>query len=282
MRAIAEFAMRSRGHAIGTSMVAAMLPLLGWLSTVIVALVCLRHGAAAGALILLWTLLPVGVALYYVGDPTSVMALLGTFALALLLRQTLAWELVLIGSVVFAAIGTVVFELMASDLLDRFVQFYLEYQAGMDAALAIPEEKVAPLLLGFIGLGQAYAMLIMLVIARWCQATLYNPGGFKKEFHLLRLSPVTSSVILGLMAVCYLFNESIGYFLPLLMVPLVFAALGLVHWAMARNELSGHWVAMFYISLVLLFQLIHPLLASLALMDSWLDIRNRVQTNQKD
>jgi len=43
MRAIANSAMRGRAYAIAISMVAAALLLLGWLSTVIVALVCLRH-----------------------------------------------------------------------------------------------------------------------------------------------------------------------------------------------------------------------------------------------
>lgn len=282
MYAIAEFAMRSRGHAIATSIIAALLPLLGWLSTVIVALVCLRHGAAAGAMILLWTLLPIGGAFYFVGDPTPAFALIGTFLIASLLRQTLSWELVLITAVVLAAIGTLVFELVAAGLLDQFVEFYLEYQASVDASVVIPAEDVRTLLLGFIALGQAYAMLVMLILARWCQSMLYNPGGFRQEFHRLKLSPMISAGLLALMMVCYLFSEQVGFLLPLVMVPMVFAALGLVHWMMATKELSGHWVAMFYVSLVLLFQLIYPLLASLALMDSWLNLRERIETSEKE
>ena len=98
--------MRTRMHAIATSMIAAVVPFLGWLSTVIVTLVCLRQGAAAGGFVLLWTLLPVGVGLYLVGDPSPLIALLSTFVLATLLRQTMSWELVLLASVVLAALGT--------------------------------------------------------------------------------------------------------------------------------------------------------------------------------
>ncbi len=276
MRSLAEFAMRSRMQAIGTSMVAAVLPLLGWLSTVIVALVALRMGAAAGSMILMWTLLPVGVAMYMIGDPSPAIALVGTFAMALILRQTLSWELVLIAAVVLSAVGAVLFELTAADILARFAEFYIAYLEQLNEAIEIAPEEAQTVLLGFFALGQAYAMLVMLSIARWCQSTLYNPEGFGTEFRAQRLSPMISAGIVALMLVCMLFPEQLGRWLPLLTVPLVFTALGLVHWFFKRRELSGNWVAAFYIGLVFLFQLIYPFLASLALIDSWFNVRAKV------
>lgn len=282
MRGIAEFVMRSRSHAIGASMVAAVLPLLGWLSTVIVALVCLRHGVIAGFLVLLWTCLPISVALYYVGDPSPLIAMVGTFLMAVMLRQALSWELVLVASVVLSGVGALIFEFTATDILARFVEFYIEYLQRLDASIALQPDQALPILLGFFASGQAFAMVVMLMIARWCQSALYNPGGFKKEFHQLRLSPLVSLGIVALMLVCYMFSEQLGRWLPLLTVPLVFASLGLVHWVMADRNLSKNWVAGFYVTLVLLSQLIYPFLASVALMDSWFNIRNRIQMIQKD
>ena len=274
--------MRGRAHAISISMVAAAVPLVGWLSTVIVALVCLRSGIAAGSLILLWTLLPVGVALYFVGDPSPVIALFGTFFLAMLLRQTFSWEVVLVASVVLAAAGSLIFELGATAILDGFVQFYINYLSQVDASLVIEPDQAKKLLMSYFALGQAFSMVVMLMIARWCQSALYNPGGFGREFHQLRLSPsVSGSIVVG-MAVCYMFGEQLGRWLPLLTVPLVFASIGLVHWLIANRGLSKNWVGGFYGSLVLLFQIVYPFLASLALMDSWFDIRNRIKTIQKD
>jgi hypothetical protein len=282
MRGIAEFAMRSRWHAIGTSMVAAVLPFLGWLSTVVVALVCLRHGVAAGSVVLLWTLLPVGMALYYVGDPSPAIALMGTFLMAVLLRQSFSWELVLLACVGLAAVGTLVFEFTASGILERFVSFYIDYLARVDASITVTPVEAQKLLLGFFSLGQAYAMVVMLIIARWCQSALYNPEGFKKEFHQLRLSPVVSMALLLAMLACYVFMEQLGRWLPLLTVPLLFASLGLAHWIVAARGMSKNWIAGLYVSLVLVFQLIYPFLASVALMDSWFNIRNRIQMIQKD
>ena len=117
MQAIAEFAMRSRTHAIGISLVAGVLPLLGWLSLVIVALVCLRQGLMAGSIVLLWTILPFGIQTYIVGDPT-VLSLVGIFLLAGLLRLTLSWEMVLMMAVFYSAIAGLLFELVA---LDKFL-----------------------------------------------------------------------------------------------------------------------------------------------------------------
>ena len=282
MRAIAEFAMRGRAYATAVSMVAAALPLLGWLSTVIVALVCLRSGIAAGSLIFLWTMLPVGVAFYVLGDPSPMIALVGTFMMALLLRQTLSWELVLIASVFFSAVGALILEFSAAGILDRFVQFYIDYLAQVDSSVVVDPMQVRKELMGFFAVGQASTMVVMLMIARWCQSALYNLGGFRKEFHQLRLSPVVSGSIVLAMGVCYMFGDQLGPWLPLLTVPLVFASIGLTHWLIANRELSKNWVVGFYGSLALLFQIVYPFLASLALMDSWFNIRNRIETIQKD
>ncbi len=274
--------MRSRWHAVGTAIVAGVLPLLGWLSTVIVALVVLRLGAAAGTLILLWALLPVGASFYLLGDPSPMIAMFGTFFMAMLLRQTFSWELVLVTAVLLSAVGALVFQTVAAGILENFANLYVEYLGQIDAALAIDTAQAKTLLIGFFALGQAVAMVVMLIIARWCQSALYNPGGFRKEFHALRLSPMVSAGIVAAMLVCFVFDEQLGKWLPLLTVPLLFAAIGLVHWTISAKALSGGWIGGFYASLILLFQLVYPFLASVALMDSWFNIRNRIEIKQKD
>ena len=102
MKALAEFVMRGRVHAIGASMVCASLPILNWLSTSIVSLVVLHRGGVEGSLVLLCALLPMGVVIYLTGGaPTPVIALLGTVGLAYVLRVTMSWEITLVLAVVF-------------------------------------------------------------------------------------------------------------------------------------------------------------------------------------
>ncbi len=268
MRVLAEFAMRSRLHAIGTSMVAALVPLLGWLSTVLVALVVLRHGIPAGSLVLLWTLLPLGAIFHFAGDPFPVLVLGGTFLAAALLRQTGSWQVALVALVSYAAISLLAIrDYLVGFLAGLFTQMKLELS---------PEEilQLTPL----YALWLAIILLSLLIFARWGQSALYNPGGFRQEFHHLRLSPIVSAV-LGIIALGGLaFPEHLGSWLPLFMLPLVVAAAGLAHWYFALKKLSLPWVVMFYLSLILLFEYSTPLLASLALMDSWLNLRVKLQT----
>ncbi len=268
MRALAEFAMRSRLHAIGTSMVAALVPLLGWLSTVLVALVVLRHGIPAGSLVLLWTLLPIGVIFHLVGDPFPALVLGGTFLVAALLRQTGSWQVVLIASVSYVAISLLTIK-------GYLVAFLVELFAQMKLELSLEEVLH---LLPLFALWQAITLLTLLLIARWGQSVLYHPGAFRQEFHRLRLSPMVSAA-LGIITLSGLaFPEHLGSWLPLLILPLVVAATGLAHWYFALKNLSLAWIVMFYLSVILLFEYSAPLLASLALMDSWLNLRVKIQT----
>jgi hypothetical protein len=278
MRVIAEFVMRGRSYAIGASVLSASLPLLNWLSTAIVSLVVLRQGAAEGAMVLLWTLLPLGVALYLFGDPTAMISLFGTVGLALILRATTSWELTLAAAVVLSAVGSLVFEFTASEVLLVIVDMYMEYSKQVSMELSY--EAARKSVFGFFAMGQAYAMLALLILARWWQSVLYNPGGFQKEFHQLRLTGRLSTGLVVLLMVCVGLSDLLGRWIPLLTVPLIVAGLGFVHWFTKEKKMSSNWLVAFYFLLLLFSQFIYPLIASLALMDSYLDMRKRIQKTE--
>ena len=278
MQAIAEFAMRSRAHAIGISLVAGVLPLLGWLSLVIVGLVCLRQGLMAGSMVLLWTMLPFGIQTYIVGDPT-VLSLVGIFLLAGLLRLTLSWEMVLMMAVFYSGIAGLLFELVA---LDKFLSVYSAYLEILEMPAALTATELRIVIANSVMILVAYGMIAMLLLARWCQAGLYNPGGFKKEFRQIRLSPVAGGITLIALIACYSLDDLLGRWLPLLTVPPVIAALAFAHWLMASRQLSTRWIVGFYFTLLLFGQLVYPFLILLGLMDSALNLRNRLQPIQKD
>lgn len=276
--------MRGRPHAVGATLISTSLPLLNWLGSAIVGLVILRKGPVEGLMVLMWALMPLGITLYLIGDPSSVIALLGTAILAYVLRVTVSWEITLAIAVLVSAFGSLVFELTATDVLAVIVEWYMEYmrqlagQLQQTGELSVAEAKNS--ILGFFAIGQAYAMLAFLVLARWWQSELYNPGAFGKEFHQIRISPVLSTTLVVMMLFCFLFSEQLGRWIPLLTVPLIVSALAFVHWVMGTRKLSGNWVFGFYLLLLLLFQVVYPLLASLALVDSWFNLRTRIQSKE--
>ncbi len=284
MRALADFVMRSRFHAIGAAIISASLPLLNWLGNAIVGLVILRRGPVEGLFVLMWAVLPLGVAFYWVGDPSPVIALVGTALLAYVLRVTVSWEITLVVAVVVSAIGSLIFEYTATVVLATIVEWYLQYTSEIAEQLKqtsdISVEQAKNSIMGFFAMGQAFAMIAFLVLARWWQSQLYSPGAFQKEFHQIRMSPALSGGLVTMLLVCFVFSEQLGRWIPLLTVPLIITAIAFVHWLIKFKSLSGNWVFGFYMLLLVLFQVVYPLLASLALMDSWFNLRTRFQSEE--
>jgi hypothetical protein len=213
-----------------------------------------------------------------VGDPMPVIALVGTAIMAYILRVTLSWELAIAVAVIASAIGSLVFEYTAADLLVMLVEFYVEL--SKQNSIEVSSEVARTAIVGIYAMGQACGMCALLVLARWWQSQLYNPGGFQKEFHQIRLTPWFSTGVVVAMIFSFVFDDQLGRWLPLLTVPLVFSGIALVHWTFGFRKMSVNWVIAFYLLLIILSNLIYPILASLALMDSYLNLRQRIQTKK--
>ncbi|MCH7817034.1 MAG: hypothetical protein IIC60_10750, partial [Proteobacteria bacterium] len=115
----------------------------------------------------------------------------------------------------------------------------------------------------------------LLMLARWMQAALYNPGGFQKEFHGLRIELKVALLLLGLMLLA-----NFGVLVPsawvlYLAVPLMFSGLALIHAVVAKKKLSTMWLTALY---VLLLPFVMQLIVLLALVDSWYDFRARLKS----
>ena len=282
MRALAQYVMRGPLQAGGVAAVTTAVPLLFWIGAAVVGLVVLRLGLRQGLNIGLWALLPaLGWALYG-QDPTALVVLLQTMLMALILRTSGAWEKTLLSGAFLAILTGLMLPLMypalLSDLVQSGIEFYKQYNAeiaqelGSDLELIIRDTMTASMA------GTYFATAVgMTMLARGWQAALYNPGGFRKEFHGLRLSPV----IAVLCAVTMMIGPVLGLNSLLLAwaagTPLFLAGLALVHGVVARKQWSVQWLVMFYIALLLLGPSLMMLLLVLAFVDSWLDIRRRIK-----
>ena len=282
MRALAQYVMRGPLQAGGVAAVTTAVPLLFWIGAAVVGLVVLRLGLRQGLNIGLWALLPaLGWALYG-QDPTALVVVLQTMLMALILRTSGAWEKALLSGAFLAILTGLMLPLMypalLSDLVQSGIEFYKQYNAeiaqelGSDLELIIRDTMTASMA------GTYFATAVgMTMLARGWQAALYNPGGFRKEFHSLRLSPV----IAVLCAVTMMIGPVLGLNSLLLAwaagTPLFLAGLALVHGVVARKQWSVQWLVMFYIALLLLGPSLMMLLLVLAFVDSWLDIRRRIK-----
>lgn len=281
MRALAQFVMRGPLQASGVAAVTTAIPLLFWIGAAVVGLVILRLGISQGLNVGLWALLPALGWSWFGQDPTALAVLLQVMLMASLLRTTLSWEKALLGGSFLAIVTGLMLPVIYPGLLDDLVQagvsFYHQYNADVAQTLGDELEQV---IRDTMNASMAGTYLVtgvgMTMLARSWQAGLYNPGGFRTEFHALKLSPAIAVVC----AVTMVIGPVLGLNAMLLAwvagTPLFLASLALVHGIVGLKKLNGQWLVLFYIALVLLGPSLMILLVVLAFVDSWLDIRRRI------
>ena len=284
MRALADFIMRGRMQATLVVVGCAALPLLFWLSAAAACLVYLRRGMSDAIGVLVWALLP-ALVWWYFGEPRTLMVLLGALGLAALLRAGWAWNRMLLASValglVYGVLLGVVFrepiEALAQALNERLPQML----GGLYQQMSVEERAnlgnlIAPVLNGLIAALLQVVSIAALLLGRYWQAALYNPGGFGSEFRAIRIPLWPAVLLLACMLIGPNFGPQMAMLTPLCSVPLVFAGLALMHGLVKAGKLGKFWLVGMYVTLVLFMQLIYPLLVVLAIVDSLIDFRGRI------
>lgn len=291
MRALAEFIMRGRMQATLVVAGCAVLPLLYWLGAAAGCLVLLRRGLKDALGVLALGLLPALAWWLYSDDPRALMVLLGSWSLALVLRASESWSRVLLVSiamgVVFAVVLGTVFAPQIEMLAQALIKVMPSLLGDVYQKLSVDEQAqfaslIAPVLTGLIAALLQIVSVLSLIVGRYWQALLYNPGGFGREFRAIRFPLLPAMLLLA----CMLLGPNIGpqmaMLTPLCSVPLVFAGLALIHGLVAQKRLARFWLVGLYVTLLLFMQLIYPLLVVLAIVDSLIDFRGRSAPKDAD
>ncbi|MEX2321994.1 MAG: hypothetical protein WD668_11595 [Saccharospirillum sp.] len=275
MMGLARFAMKSQLNAGVLAAGFAALPLLYALSAALVALVTLRRGATEGTRVLLWSLAGGLISWQLTGMVLPLLVLPVTALLAMVMRSVQNWSVLL--SV--AALVGIVLAMAAQGLLgDRFEAVITQVQvgvAGTDTSQPLWQmlESVKPNAAFLVMTVELLEALLCLVLARYWQAGLYNPGGFRQEFHALRISGRLLVALVLLAGLAYVVKPAA---MLLLLLPLLFAGVALVHGVIAKTNMGGQWLLAFYVGGLLLNQFILPLLVLGAVIDGVVDIRARL------
>ncbi|MEC9192628.1 MAG: hypothetical protein VYC52_08805 [Pseudomonadota bacterium] len=272
MRGLAEYVMTGRRQAMIAVLLLGLIPLVNLLNPVVIGLVALRKGLQEVGILFAWAVLPVG-AWAVAGDVVPLIMLIGITGLALLLRETESWEFTLLAAISVGISVEVYFRLQPAVIDALMAQLQLYVQAGSAQDLQL--DVARSVMLSVIGAVYMFLAVLLLMMARWMQALLFNPGGFRTEFHGLRIE---RHVALGLIAAA-MFSGS-GAIVPeawtlYFLMPLVFAGIALIHAVVTMRKLPVMLLVTFYIVLVLPTAV--QLVVLLALLDSWFDIRSRLQ-----
>lgn len=296
MRGLAEFAMRGRLNAVSAALalylLSLLLPPVALVSAAVVALATLRQGIREGALLLcigaalaamasaglfgaLW-LLPLQLALMW--GPVLLVAwfLRATVRLDWAIELTILFGLLLVSGFHLASadpVGT------WHELLDRLAS-NLAGNLGPEQAPQLRDRLLAyaPYMSGLVVAGACLGLLLSLLLARWWQSVLYNPGGFGREFMALRPHAALGYGFVIVLTTAAIGGDGVGLYARNLSLPgfLLYAVVAMA--IINRLLLGWRYKPLAMIFLYIVVWLAPPLLLPLALFgmsDTWLDWRSR-------
>ena len=300
MRALAAYIMRGPVQAVLVTAALALvslIPVLGMVSVLsgaAVALVTLRHGARQGLLVLLGASLLAGIFMYFVfgtmvlGLMFALLLWLPLLCLALVLRSSGSWSMVLDAAVALGITGITVFYLLVGDPL-QFWQMALEKmlelmssQGGMAEMGQIQQQipVIAEWMTGMLTAALVMGLVLSMMLARWWQSLLFNPEGFQQEFYSLRQSKIATLTVLVILLFS-LFDLGVisnlaGDIMITVVVVYSIVGLALTHALVARLGKHKAWLVGIYVLIFIMPPHMMLALASAGFADSWLDFRRRL------
>lgn len=269
MKGLAEFVMTGRKQAIMATLLLGLIPMVNLLSPVIIGLVTLRKGLKEAGLVLAWAILPLA-AWAVAGDVIPLILLFGIAALAWILRVSESWEFTLLAAIL---VGVCV-ELYMRSQSELLGVVYAQFEAYISAQnmQMVSLEQFRETIPSFFGAVYMLLAALLLMLSRWMQAALYNPGGFQQEFHGLRIDRKVAVGLLTAMLLAtfvrFIPESWVFYFI----MPLIFSGVALVHGLVGKKKASVMWLIAFYT----LFPWLTQILVMVALIDSWYDFRARM------
>ncbi|WP_136249274.1 hypothetical protein [Halomonas borealis] len=279
MLPVARWMMRGMPQAAAGAAVASLVPWLFWLGAAIAGLVTLRRGLAPALPVITAAAVPAGW-WWTRGDIIPLACILLVTLMAVVLRSRMRWsEALIVGALAGAAmiqLGLFLPPGGVGPLLEQLRQGSPEFASMLEelSRQGVESEPLAELLIaGITGLIVMLAAVACLALARSWQAGLYNPGGFREEFHALRLTPRELLVLMAMLIVgALLVLPGVG--LMLWVAPLV-AGIALVHGVIGLKGMNGLWLVAFYVLLITTWPMILIVLLA-ALIDAFVDIRGRL------
>ncbi len=271
MRGLAQFVMTGRKQAIIAAGLLGLIPLINLLSPAVVGIVMLRKGLQEATFVFVWGALPL-VVWAMLGDIVPLVLLFGITGLTWLLRETESWEFTFLAAIAIGLVIEIYLRLQPAVLDAVFQQLQPYFQQNNLQGMEI--EEIRETMTTIIGSVYMFLSIVLTMLARWMQASLFNPGGFQSEIHQLRIKQKVALILLGFMLLC-----SFGILIPqawvlYFMIPLVFSGVGLLHAVVAKRKMSSMVLVVFYVLLML--PVVIQVVVLLALIDSWYDFRARL------
>jgi hypothetical protein len=278
---------QAAGIAIGLAFLSLFMPPISIVSSAAVALVTLRLGAYEGLTVLGIGVATLGVLGIFSGNVEfallyGIVLWLPSWILAILLRAGRQLALAIESAVILGGVGILSFSLLKPDSGEMWKNLLTQMSppnASLDVQPQI--EMLAHYMTGIIAAGTIFGWIFALFLARWWQAQLYNPDGFRTEYLSLSTSKRFALGSLSLIAIAAISSGTIAELatnLSILIVVLyTFVGTSVCHSLLAPMKQGRYLVIGFYIMVFLIPHLLIPV-ATIGVLDAWLNLRQRLKT----
>lgn len=300
MQFLAAYIMKGRWQAMMIASTFALLslpfPPVSIVSSASVALVTLRKGGKEGLYVLICACLAAGLLSTLLLGGYQFALLYGmvlwvpVWLIALVLREGRHLAVAIEIAVLLGIAAVIGFYLYQTDVA-QFWRQVLEVmiQPMLAANPDVPAETIqqsadvfAHYMTGGIAAGTVYGLLFGLFLARWWQSVLYNPGGFRLEYLALRSHRQLALASVLTIAVAFLASGMVAELCwnitILLFVLYTFMGAAVLHCTFASMKTAGFMVPFLYVT-VLIIPHVMVLVALFGLLDTWLDLRNKLKPN---
>jgi hypothetical protein len=277
---------QAAGIAIGLAFLSLFMPPISIVSSAAVALVTLRLGAYEGLTVLGISVATIGVMGVFLGNTEfallyGIILWLPSWILAILLRAGRKLALAIESAVILGGVGILSFSLFKPDAGQMWKNL-LTQMSPPNASLDVQPQidTLAHYMTGIIAAGTIFGWIFALFLARWWQAQLYNPDGFRTEYLSLSTSKRFALGSMSLIAIAALSSGTIAELaanLSILVVVLyTFVGTSVCHSLLSPLNQGRYLVIGFYITVFLIPHLLIPV-ATIGVLDAWLNLRQRLK-----
>ena len=293
MLPLAQWLLRGQGQALAFVTICFSAGCVFWpvniLAVAGLALLTLRLGATKSATIGLLALIPASTIGYQLGSAFMPVLLgLSTLLVSETLRASRSWALSLLALTISAFIASSVMLLLFEAVLLEQVAFMQDILQQLQAPMSngnptgnaalmslLTDSLNSRFMAGIWGSMVSMMCFFGIVLSRSWQAKLFNPGGFQREFHELRLGKIDTFLYtltgLGFLTI----DTSMMTWAWICMFPLLISGLAFCHWFGMQKKLKQHWYVIFYL-LLILNDFLRLILVLIALLDVSINLRARL------
>lgn len=261
-------------------------------SAAVVAFVALRHGEISALKVVggcLLMLVVLSMVLYESAVHVPMIATvfwLPAIIAAVVLARSVKLDLAIVAIVVCGVVAVTGLTLLIGDStefwraqFDNSTSVQFEGGAAGSGSVALPEEQrlafvdaMARMMTGAMGISVMSVALGALFLARSWQATLFNPGGFQKEFHALSLGRNVSLICLLVIVLSVLQGGQLSSAVAMIVIFAFFIqGLAVTHALVKQRGMHRYWLHGIYVLMLLPHTLL--LLAALGLADNLFRLR---------